>query len=94
MNNKGEYYTTNNTAGIIRIMAIFLFAVGIVGFILCMLGNIGFVNSLITGSVFIISGVFIYAISETLCILHDIRTNTEHIRDYIESEKKNDGKEN
>ena len=83
-----EYYTTNNVAGIIKIFAIIMFAIGIVGFILCILGGITLINSLITGGVFIISGVFIYALSEGLCLFHDIRTNTEHIRDYLESGKK------
>lgn len=81
-----EYYTTNNVSGIIKIIAIITLILGI---IVCVINAKYWEAYTIVGIVaFVVSAVFIYAVGELIGIMHDIRTNTEHIRDYIESEKK------
>ena len=89
-----EYYTTNNVASFIKGLAIFIAFLGAGGSIIACLssGNmiisvVGFVSSLLIG-------LFLYAFGEVIEILHDTRTNSEHIRDYLESRDKNNGKEN
>ncbi len=86
MEEKEEYYTTNNVAGVIKIIAIISCIVGIIACVIASkyLGIYTIVG--IVGS--IISSVFIYALAELIEIMHDIRTNTEHLRDYFEREKK------
>lgn len=86
MNENQEYYTTNNVAGVIKIIAILSCIIGVVG---CIIANKYLEIYTIVGIVAsIISSVFIYAIAELIEIMHDIRTNTEHLRDYFEREKK------
>jgi hypothetical protein len=86
MEEKEEYYTTNNVAGIIKIIAVITLILEI---IVC-IANIKYWEeyTLIGIVVSIVSTVFIYAIGELIEIMHDIRTNSEHIRDILESEKK------
>ena len=86
MEEKEEYYTTNNVSGIIKIIAIITL---ILGMIVCMINAKYWGIYTVVGIVaFVILSVFIYAVGELIGIIHDIRTNTQHIRDYIESEKK------
>lgn len=87
MKEQEEYYTTNNVTGIIKIIAIITCIVGI---IVCLISSeyLAFYYTIIGIIVSIISAVFIYAIAELIEIMHDIRTNTEHLRDYFEREKK------
>lgn len=86
MEEKEEYYSTNNIAGIIKILALITLIVGIIA---CVLNAKYWEIYTIVGIIaFIISSVFIYAIGELIEIMHDIRTNSEHIRDYLESGKK------
>ncbi len=86
MEEKEEYYTTNNVSGIIKIISILELIVGIIICIVC--SQYLEIYTIVGIVISIISAVFIYAIGELIGIMHDIRTNTEHIRDYIESEKK------
>lgn len=86
MNENQEYYTTNNVAGIIKIIAIISCIIGIIA---CVIASKYLEIYTIVGIVVsIISSVFIYALAELIEIMHDIRTNTEHLRDYFEREKK------
>lgn len=87
MEEKEEYYSTNNVAGIIKGIAIFLAMLGVIGSII-LGGKIDDLIVVIVG-IFssILSAVLLYAIGELIQIMHDIRTNSEHIRDYIERNK-------
>lgn len=86
---KEEYYSTNNVAGIIKIISIILAIIGVIGIILCIIFNEYIKIDMIVWIIdFIVLAVFIYGFGELIGIMHDIRTNTEHLRDYIESEKK------
>lgn len=86
MEEKEEYYTTNNVASIIKIISILNLILGI---IICIVNAKYWENyTLIVIVVLVISSIFTYAIGEFIEIVHDIRTNSEHIRDYLEREKK------
>lgn len=86
MEKKEEYYTTNNVAGIIKAISVFELIVGIIISIMCSPYLEIYTIVVIVAS--IILAIFIYAVGELIGIMHDIRTNTEHIRDKFESEKK------
>ena len=86
MKEKEEYYTTNNVAEIIKIISILELIAGIIICIVC--SEYLEIYTIVGIVVSIISAVFIYAIGELIGIMHDIRTNSEHIRDYLESENK------
>lgn len=92
MKGNEEYYTTNNVAGIIKIISILELISGIIISIVC--SEYLEIYTIVGIIVSIISAVFIYAIGELIGIMHDIRTNSEHIRDYLERESKSNGKEN
>lgn len=88
-----EYYTTNNVAGTIKGLAVISAILGIIASIIIGFSIDSFVTGLIGCVIAVLSVLLLYAIGEGLQILDDMKTNTEHIRDYIESENKN-GKEN
>ena len=83
------YYTTNVIARIIKILAIIYAIFGIIACIWIMFTNAKYIIPSIIGlfSVGVIT-VFIYAIGEGIEIMHDIRRNSEHIRDYLENKEK------
>lgn len=83
-----EYYTTNNVAGIIKGLAIFIAVIGIIGSIIAGMGTGNIIIAIVGSVVSVLSVLLLYAVGEIIEILHDSRTNLEHIRDYIESEKK------
>ncbi|MEI3429555.1 MAG: hypothetical protein V8R72_00235 [Clostridia bacterium] len=88
MEEKEEYYTTNNVAGIIKGLAVFIAVVGIIASIIIGLSSGNIIVAVIGSVVSILSVLLLYAVGEIIEIMHDIRTNSEHIRDYLESEKK------
>jgi len=89
MEEKEEYYSTNNVAGIIKIISIILAIIGVIGIILCIIFNEYLkIDTIVWIIDFIVLAVFIYGFGELIGIMHDIRTNTEHLRDRLESEKK------
>ena len=47
-----------------------------------------FFIALLGSIISILSVLLLYAVGEVIEILHDSRTNLEHIRDYLESEKR------
>ena len=87
MKQKEEYYYENNkVADLIEILAIIGVFIGIIASFLISNGikNLGV---LITGIIIsVVGGVLLYAFGELIDVLADIRTNTEHIRDYLESD--------
>lgn len=85
---KEEYYTTNNVASIIKGLAIFIAIIGIIASIIMGFAMSELIIILIGSVASVLSVLLLYAVGELIEIMHDIRTNTEHIRDYIESEKK------
>lgn len=86
MEENEEYYSTNNVSGIVKIISIIT---AIIGIILCIVFNEYLKIYTIVGIIdFIILAIFIYGFGELIGIMHDIRTNTEHLRDYFEREKK------
>lgn len=88
MEKKEEYYTTNNVSGIIKYIAITSLIIEI---IIC-LSTITYLGiyTLVGIGISIISSLFIYGFGELIQIIHDIRTNSEHIRDYLESVDEDD----
>jgi ribosomal protein S27AE len=86
-NSNENYYTENTVASIIKGIAILLAIIGIIASI-CIAGMtenivIGIVGSIIS----ILSVLLLYAVGEIIEIMHDVRTNSEHIRDYLENSK-------
>lgn len=77
-----EYYTTNNVAMIIKRIAVLLMILGIIAGIITIFVEV--VTGIIILSISIIIPLLFYAIGEITEILHDIKTNSEHIRDYLE----------
>lgn len=88
MEEKEEYYTTNNVAGIIKGLAVFIAIIGIIASIIVALISENIIIALCGSIGSVLSVLLLYAVGELIEIMHDIRTNTEHIRDYIEREKK------
>jgi len=88
MEENEEYYSTNNIASILKILAVIIAVIGIIGSIIAGINTSEFEITLFgcVGSVLAVLGL--YGFGELIGIMHDIRTNTEHLRDYIESEKK------
>lgn len=84
--NEEEYYTTNTIAGIIKAISVFGLIIGIIISVICSQYLETYTIVLIVA--IIILAIFIYAIGELIGIMHDLRTNTEHIRDYLERENK------
>jgi len=77
-----EYYTTNNVAMIIKRIAVLLMILGIIAGIITIFAEV--VTGIVILSISIIVPLLFYAIGEITEILHDIKTNSEHIRDYLE----------
>lgn len=77
-----EYYTTNNVAMIIKRIAVLLMILGIIAGIITIFAEV--VTGIVILSISIIIPFLFYAIGEITEILHDIKTNSEHIRDYLE----------
>ena len=84
-----EYYTTNTIAKMIKKFAIIYAVVGIIVLVFLIFTNVEQTILGIIGLILLfVSTVFIYAIGEGIEIIHDVRTNTEHIRDYLENKEK------
>lgn len=83
--NEEEYYSENKVVGLIKSVTI-LFAIAIV------LASI-FISSedltlgIVSGIVGLFSALMLFAIGELIEIMNDIRTNSEHIRDYLEDDE-------
>ena len=77
-----EYYTTNNVAMIIKRIAVLLMILGIIAGIITIFAEV--VTGIVILSISIIVPLLFYDIGEITEILHDIKTNSEHIRDYLE----------
>lgn len=88
MEEKEEYYTTNTVASFIKGLAVFIAVIGIIASIIIGLSSKNIMITVIGCIVSILSILLLYAVGEGLQILDDMKTNTEHIRDYLESEKK------
>lgn len=88
MEEKEEYYSTNNISGIIKGLAVLIAVLGIIASVIAGFNTSEFEITILgcVGSVLAVLGL--YGFGELIGIMHDIRTNTEHIRDYFESEKK------
>lgn len=81
------YYNSSKVATIIKDLALLFLVLGIIiGLVLCTLGeNIILGGALIVGlSIF---ALLLYALGEIISLLHDIRENTEHLRDNVKGEK-------
>ena len=87
MKRKEEYYYENNkVADLIQILAIMEIVIGIIASFLIS-NEIKNLGVLITGIIIsVVGGVLLYAFGELIDVLADIRTNTEHIRDYLEND--------
>lgn len=83
-----EYYSTNNVASLIKGLATFIAVIGVIASIILGFTMENFFIALIGSIISILSVLLLYAVGEIIEILHDSRTNLEHIRDYLESEKK------
>lgn len=83
-----EYYSTNNVAILIKGLATFIAVIGVIASIILGFTMENFFIALIGSIISILSVLLLYAVGEIIEILHDSRTNLEHIRDYLESEKK------
>lgn len=83
-----EYYTTNNVASIIKGLAVSIAVIGIIASIILGISMENFFIALLGSIISILSVLLLYAVGEVIEILHDSRTNLEHIRDYLESEKR------
>ena len=83
-----EYYSTNNVASLIKGLATFISVIGVIASIILGFTMENFFIALIGSIISILSVLLLYAVGEIIEILHDSRTNLEHIRDYLESEKK------
>lgn len=88
MEEKEEYYTTNTVAGFIKGLATLIAVVGIISSIIAGLSSKNIIIAVVGSIISILSILLLYAIGEGLQILDDMKTNTEHIRDYLESGKK------
>lgn len=88
MEEKEEYYSTNNVASLIKGLATFIAVIGVIASIILGFTMENFFIALIGSIISILSVLLLYAVGEIIEILHDSRTNLEHIRDYLESEKK------
>ena len=87
MKRKEEYYYENNkVADLIQILAIMEIVIGIIASFLIS-NEIKNLGVLITGIIIsVVGGLLLYAFGELIDVLADIRTNTEHIRDYLEND--------
>ena len=83
-----EYYSTNNVASLIKGLATFISVIGVIASIILGFTMENFFIALIGSIISILSVLLLYAVGEIIEILHYSRTNLEHIRDYLESEKK------
>ena len=88
MEEKEEYYSTNNVAGVNRGLSVLIFIIGVGASIFGGLAGGDIIISVIGAVVSILATLILFTISEVIQIMHDIRKNTEFLRDYIESEKK------
>lgn len=81
------YYNSSKVSTIIKDLALLFLVLGIIiGLVFCTLGeNIVLGVALIIGlSIF---ALLLYALGEIISLLHDIRENTEHLRDNIKGEE-------
>ncbi len=78
-----EYYSSSKIGTIIKDLAILVIILGIViGFIVAVSTNIAIGITIVLGmSAF---SLLSYALGEIIILLHDIRENTEHLRDRVE----------
>ena len=75
-------------ASIIKGLAVSIAVIGIIASIILGISMENFFIALLGSIISILSVLLLYAVGEVIEILHDSRTNLEHIRDYLESEKR------
>lgn len=85
---KEEYYTSNNVAGAIKGLAVTIAVIGIIASVIIGLDSENIIIAIVGSIISVLSVLLLYAVGEGLQILDDMKRNTEHIRDYLESEKK------
>ena len=83
-NEEKYYYTTNNTSGTIKLLAIIFSIVGIIGSFALGINTNNFIIAICGGIISLLNALLLYAVGEGISIMHDIRTNSEHIRDFLE----------
>ncbi len=88
MEEKEEYYTTNNVASFIKGLAILIAVIGIIASLIAWGTSGNIIIGIVGCSISVLSVLVLYAVGEGLQILDDMKRNTEHIRDYLEREKK------
>lgn len=88
MEEKEEYYTTNNISSILKILAVLIAVIGIIASIIVGVNTSEFEITLFGCIISVLAVLGLYGFGELIGIMHDIRTNTEHLRDYFEREKK------
>lgn len=81
MEEKEEYYTTNNVSKMIKTLAVIIAIIEIIGSFVLGANTDEFIFTVIGLIGSILSGLSIYSFGELIEIMHDIRTNTEHLRD-------------
>lgn len=76
------YYSSSQLATIIQNIALTLFVIGLIVGVIACTENIVIGISIVVGV--IIFFLLLYSLGEIIKLLHDIRENTEHLRDRIE----------
>lgn len=76
------YYSSSQLATIIQNIALTLFVIGLIVGVIACTENIVIGISVVVGV--IIFFLLLYSLGEIIKLLHDIRENTEHLRDRIE----------
>lgn len=76
------YYSSSQLATIIQNVTITLLVIGLIAGVIICTENIGIGIAVVVGV--IIFFLLLYSLGEIIKLLHDIRENTEHLRDKIE----------
>lgn len=76
------YYSSSQLATIIQNISLTLFVIGLIVGVIACTENIVIGISVVVGV--IIFFLLLYSLGEIIKLLHDIRENTEHLRDRIE----------
>ena len=76
------YYSSSNLATIIQNVALTLLIIALIASVI--IGTDNILNGIIIGVCSVIFCLLLYSLGEIIKLLHDIRENTEHLRDKIE----------
>ena len=76
------YYSSSTLATIIQNVAITFLVIGIIASLIMCTENLGM--GIVSGIVSVVGFLVAYSLGEIIKLLHDIRENTEHLRDKIE----------